>query len=77
MLGVLLAMAMAAQACAADLTIGRAAEPSSVDPHFAGTSPNGDTAGDMFDRLITSSADNQLLPALALSWRADVPWAQA
>ena len=73
MLGVLLAMAMAAQACAADLTIGRAAEPSSVDPHFAGTSPNGDTAGDMFDRLITSSADNQLLPALALSWRAVDP----
>lgn len=73
MLGFLLGLALAAQGFAADLTIGRAAEQSSVDPHFAGTSPNGDTASDMFDRLIASDAQNQLRPALATSWRAVDP----
>ena len=73
MLGLLLGLALAAQGFAADLTIGRAAEQSSVDPHFAGTSPNGDTASDMFDRLIASDAQNQLRPALATSWRAVDP----
>ncbi len=73
MLGLLLGLALTAQAQAADLTIGRAAEQSSIDPHFAGTSPNGDTAGDMFDRLIASDAHNQSRPSLALSWRAVDP----
>ncbi len=61
---------LAAPAPAADLRIGRAAEHSSLDPHFAGTGPNGDTAGEMFDRLTDSDAMNQLHPALATGWKA-------
>ncbi len=59
-----------APARAADLVIARAAEQSSVDPQFAGTGPNGDTATDIFDRLIESDGQNQLRPALATVWRA-------
>ena len=60
-------------AAAADLTIARASEQSSVDPHFAGTGPNGDTANDIFDRLVASDAQNQLLPALAVQWEVVDP----
>ena len=67
LLATLLLLSPAAHA--ADVTIGRAAEPSSVDPHFAGTGPNGDNATDIFDRLIESDADNQLHPALATAWK--------
>ena len=67
------AVLAAAPADAAELRIGRAAEQSSMDPHFAGTSPNGDTAGEIFDRLVDSDAQNQLHPALATSWKAVDP----
>ena len=55
---------------AADLVIARAAEHLAMDPHFAGTGPNGDTASDIFDRLIASDAQNQMQPALATAWQA-------
>ena len=69
----LLVIGIFAPAGAADLTIARASEHSSVDPQFAGTGPNGDTASDMFDRLIASDAQNQLHPALAESWQVVDP----
>jgi peptide/nickel transport system substrate-binding protein len=69
----LFAVLAATPAPAANLIIGRAAEQSSIDPQFAGTGPNGDTASEMFDRLIDSDAHNQLHPALATAWTAVDP----
>lgn len=68
-----LAAAPLAPGQAADLIIARAAEQSALDPHFAGTGPNGDTASDIFDRLIASDAQNQMHPALATAWQALSP----
>ena len=65
-----LAITLPTVARAADLVIGRASEQSSLDPLFSRTGNNGDTAADMFDRLVQTDADNQLHPGLALSWRA-------
>jgi peptide/nickel transport system substrate-binding protein len=70
---ILLALLLPLQSHAADLTIARAAEPSAIDPHFAGTGPNGETATDLFDRLIESDAQNQLHPALATAWQPLTP----
>lgn len=58
---------------AADLRIGRAAEQSSLDPQFASTGVNIDTAMDLFDGLVTSDAQNQTQPALAVAWKATDP----
>src|SRR6202051_4019353 len=58
---------------AADLVIGRAAEQSSVDPLFSRTGNNESTSEDIFDRLVENDANNQLHPALALSWKAIAP----
>ncbi len=66
----LLAMLLAGAACAVDLVIGRATEQSSLDPLFARNSPNYSTSGQMFERLVMNDANNQLHPALAVSWRA-------
>ncbi len=69
----LLACILALPAQAADLAIGRAGEQSSLDPQFASTGVNIDTALDMFDGLVTTDAQNQTLPALAASWRVVDP----
>ncbi len=66
-------LACAAPVRAADLTIGRASEPTSLDPLFARTGNNGDTSDDIFDRLVGSDPNNQITPSLALSWRAVDP----
>jgi peptide/nickel transport system substrate-binding protein len=58
---------------AADLVIGRAAEQSSVDPLFSRTGNNESTSEDIFDRLVENDANNQLHPALAVSWKAVNP----
>jgi peptide/nickel transport system substrate-binding protein len=58
---------------AAGLVIGRASEQLSLDPLFAQTGSNGDTATNMFDRLIREDPNNQPLPGLALSWKAVDP----
>src|SRR3984893_2012956 len=60
-------------AFAADLIIGRAAEQSSVDPLFSRTGNNESTSEDIFDRLVENDANNQLHPALAVSWKAVNP----
>ena len=58
---------------AADLIIGRAAEQSSIDPLFSRTGNNESTSEDIFDRLVENDANNQLHPALAISWKAVNP----
>jgi len=62
-----------AAAQAADITIGRAVEQSSLDPLYARTSNNYSTSGTMFERLLLDDASNQLHPGLALSWRTVNP----
>ena len=60
---------LAGAACAADLRIGRATEPSSLDPQFSRTGNNLMTAQDMYDRLIDNDANLQTRPGLAVSWK--------
>ena len=66
----LFAAAFANAAPAADLVIGRATEQSSLDPLFARSGTNYSTSGQIFERLVMNDANNQLHPALAVSWRA-------
>ena len=66
----LLAAVFSWAAPAADLVIGRATEQSSLDPLFARSGTNYSTSGQIFDRLVLNDANNQLHPALAVSWRA-------
>lgn len=54
---------------AADLVIGRATEQSSIDPLFSRSGTNYSTSGQMFERLVMNDPNNQLQPALAVSWR--------
>lgn len=67
---------VAMPALAADLTIGRAAEPSSIDPQFSRTGNNQGTAQLMFGRLIEQDANLQISPGLATEWKAvdDTTW---
>ena len=69
-----LTLPLAAQA--QDLTIALASEPSSIDPHFHNLGPNNAVARVMFDRLIMPDHNQQLLPGLAVSWKAidDLTW---
>jgi peptide/nickel transport system substrate-binding protein len=60
-------------AAAADLVIGRASEQSSTDPLFSRTGNNGSSSEGIFERLVSNDANNQLHPALAVSWRAVDP----
>ena len=52
-----------------DLVFGRATEQSSIDPHFSQTGPNNATASGMFERLVAFTAQLQLRPCLAVSWK--------
>lgn len=61
---------VALPALAADLTIGRAAEPSSIDPQFSRTGNNQGTAQLMFGRLIEQDANLQISPGLATEWKS-------
>lgn len=58
----------AAPLWAADLTIGRSNEPSSIDPQFSRTGNNQMTAQLMFDRLIDLGPNLDIGPGLATSW---------
>jgi peptide/nickel transport system substrate-binding protein len=66
MLGLLLT---SSNASAADLILARPTEHSALDPLFSRTGNNGDTSQTMFDQLVEHDANNQMHPALALSWR--------
>ena len=47
------------------ITIGLAAEPSSMDPYFHNLGPNNALIGHMFERLVEFDANQQLIPGLA------------
>jgi len=72
-----LAMAFAVgTASAADLTIGRASEPSSIDPQFSRTGNNQGTAQMMFGRLVDQDVNLAISSGLATEWKAvdDLTW---
>ena len=69
-------VAIPATLSAKELTIGLASEPSSIDPHYHNLGPNNALARVIFDRLIMPDHKQQLLPGLAVSWKAinDTTW---
>lgn len=73
--GAILALT-APPALAADLTIGRATEPSSIDPQFSRTGNNQMTAELFFGRLVEFGPNLELSPGIAISWEAldDTTW---
>ena len=75
LLGALLA-ATALPGFAADLTIGRSNEPSSIDPQFSRTGNNYMTSELMFGRLVDFSPNFEMSPGLATEWNAvdDTTW---
>jgi peptide/nickel transport system substrate-binding protein len=74
--GLPLTLLMAAPAMAADLRIGLASEPTSMDPHFHNLGPNNALRQHIFESL-TKTDENMLTePSLAESWEAtdDTTW---
>jgi peptide/nickel transport system substrate-binding protein len=63
-------------AAPAELRIGTAIEPSSMDPHYYNTWSNVAATFHIFDRLVGQDANQHLVPALADSWRSldDTTW---
>ncbi|SKA31916.1 ABC transporter substrate-binding protein [Consotaella salsifontis] len=61
---------------AADLTIGLAASPTSMDPQFYVVGPNSAMARNIFDGLVNQDKNQQIQPALAVSWKTtdDLTW---
>ncbi|MCP5150141.1 MAG: ABC transporter substrate-binding protein [Ectothiorhodospiraceae bacterium] len=61
---------------AKELTIGLASEPTSMDPHFHNLGPNNSLLSHLFDGLIDQDENQQLVPGLAVSWKAldDLTW---
>lgn len=74
--GALAALLLGGYASAAELRIGTAAEPSSLDPHYHNLTPNNTVRRHIFESLVDQDAKQRLIPALAESWRAvdDKTW---
>ncbi|RDI54891.1 ABC transporter substrate-binding protein [Microvirga subterranea] len=74
--GALAALLLGGHAFAAELRIGTAAEPSSLDPHYHNLTPNNTVRRHIFESLVDQDAKQRLIPALAESWRAvdDKTW---
>ena len=72
----LLAVWSSTAAPAQQLTIGLAAESTSLDPQFYSNISNESLAQHFFDPLVRQDAHQRLLPGLAVSWRAvdDTTW---
>jgi peptide/nickel transport system substrate-binding protein len=78
-IGIAAALAVAASlspANAADLKIGLASPPSSMDPHFHNLSPNNALLSHIFDKLLHQDPNQKLIPGLAESWKVvnDTTW---
>jgi peptide/nickel transport system substrate-binding protein len=73
---VLAAISLLSQVSAAEIKVGLAAPPSSIDPHFHNLSPNNSLLSHIFDRLVHQDPDQALIPGLAESWKAvnDTTW---
>jgi peptide/nickel transport system substrate-binding protein len=67
LLSVVLVLATAASA--ADLRLGLAVEPDSIDPHYHNFGGNKGLMPNVFDALTSTDPQDHLLPNLALSWR--------
>jgi peptide/nickel transport system substrate-binding protein len=63
-------------ALAQTITIGLAADVTSIDPHFHVLGPNQNIAEHVFETLVAKDARQKLKPGLADSWRAldDTTW---
>lgn len=74
--GALAALLLGGYASAAELRIGTAAEPSSLDPHYHNLTPNNTVRRHIFESLVDQDAKQRLIPALAESWHAvdDKTW---
>lgn len=59
-----------AQPRPAELTVGLLAAPTSLDPHFEGSTPNINALAHLYDALVEEFGPGDLRPGLALSWRA-------
>jgi len=66
----------ASAASAEELTIGLAAEPSAMDPHYHNLGPNNAMREHIFDSLVEQDAQQKLEPQLAESWKPvdDTTW---
>jgi len=64
---------LAGPARAADLRIGLAAEPSTLDPHFHNMAPNNAMTRNLFDALVEQDERKQIGPGLATAWRTVDP----
>lgn len=63
------AVALTAGAAQAEtLTIGLAAEPSAMDPHYHNLGPNNQLRQHVFESLTDQDAEQRLVPKLAVSW---------
>lgn len=69
-IGLAVAVALPATAVAAELTIGVASEPSSIDPHYHNLGPNNSARQHVFESLIGQDANQRLYPQLATGWEA-------
>ena len=69
-LGVFLTMVLGSgSALAAQIVIGSALEPSSIDPHYHNLGPNNAIARHIFEALVDTNEKQQLGPGLAVSWK--------
>jgi peptide/nickel transport system substrate-binding protein len=59
-----------ASSFAANLVIGRATEPSAIDPQFSRSGNNQMTADNMFESLLSTDANLQMHPGLATEWKS-------
>ncbi|MGB7300463.1 MAG: ABC transporter substrate-binding protein [Burkholderiaceae bacterium] len=59
----------AATAQAETITIGLSSEATSIDPHFHNLTPNSQIGRHIFDGLINQGSKQELIPALAESWK--------
>jgi peptide/nickel transport system substrate-binding protein len=73
---VLALLLIVSPAMAAELRIGLAAAPTSLDPHFHNNGVNNAQARHVFESLTAQDANQQLQPGLAESWRLvdDTTW---
>ena len=73
---VILAAASMGTAAAEELTIGLAAEPSAMDPHYHNLGPNNAMRTHIFEALVEQDAQQLLEPYLAESWQPldDTTW---
>ena len=76
-LGVFLTVVLGSgSALAAQIIIGSALEPSSIDPHYHNLGPNNAIARHIFESLVDTNEKQQLQPGLAESWKPinDTTW---